>query len=59
MVKDMDSNQLFERRDELRHVINELKQELKDLDEKLSDTFLDTAVMPYAQTVKTLVLRTL
>jgi len=43
MVKDMDSNQLFERRDELRHVINELKQELKDLDEKLSDTFLDTA----------------
>ena len=39
----MNSHELFERRDELKHVISELRIELKDVEEQLSDTFLPVA----------------
>ena len=39
----MDSRELFDRRDELKHVISELRLELKDVEEQLSDTFLPVA----------------
>ena len=39
----MDSRELFDRRDELKHVISELRIELKDVEEQLSDTFLPLA----------------
>ena len=37
----MNSRELFERRDELKHVISELREELKDVDQQISDIFLD------------------
>ena len=40
---DMNSRELFERRDELKHVISEMRLELKDVEEQLSDTFLPVA----------------
>lgn len=39
----MNSRELFDRRDELKHVISELRIELKDVEEQLSDTFLPVA----------------
>ena len=39
----MNSRELFERRDELKHVISEMRLELKDVEEQLSDTFLPVA----------------
>jgi hypothetical protein len=39
----MDSRRLFERRDELKHVMKELRNELKDIEDKLSDEFLPAA----------------
>ena len=39
----MNSHELFERRNELKHVISELRIELKDVEEQLSDTFLPVA----------------
>ena len=39
----MNSRELFDRRDELKHVISELRLELKDVEEQLSDTFLPVA----------------
>lgn len=43
MVKDMNSRELFDRRDELREVINGLKDELKDIESQISDTFMQDA----------------
>jgi len=40
---DMESRELFERREELKHVIGEMRIELKDVEEQLSDTFLPVA----------------
>ena len=39
----MESRELFDRREELKHVISELRIELKDVEEQLSDTFLPVA----------------
>ena len=39
----MESRELFERREELKHVIGEMRIELKDVEEQLSDTFLPVA----------------
>jgi hypothetical protein len=39
----MNSRELFDRRDELKHVISEMRTELKDVEEQLSDTFLPIA----------------
>ena len=39
----MNSRELFERRDELKHVISEMRLELKDVEEQLSDLFLPVA----------------
>ena len=39
----MNSRELFDRRDELKDVISELRIELKDVEEQLSDTFLPVA----------------
>mgnify|MGYP001035822108 FL=1 len=39
----MNSRELFERREELKHVISEMRLELKDVEEQLSDTFLPVA----------------
>ena len=39
----MNSNELFERRAELKEFLLELKAELKDVDEQISDTFLQVA----------------
>ena len=39
----MNSRELFDRRDELKHVISEKRTELKDVEEQLSDTFLPIA----------------
>ena len=39
----MDSNELFERRDELKYIIAELRAELKDVEEQISDTWLELA----------------
>jgi hypothetical protein len=39
----MESRELFDRREELKHVISELRIELKDVEEQLSDTFLPLA----------------
>ncbi len=39
----MNSRELFERRDELKHVISEMRLELKDVEEQLSDIFLPVA----------------
>jgi len=39
----MESRELFERREELKHVIGEMRIELKDVEEQLSDTFLPLA----------------
>jgi len=39
----MNSRELFDRRDELKHVISEMRIELKDVEEQLSDTFLPIA----------------
>ena len=35
----MNSRELFERRDELKHVINEMREELKDVEQQIHDTF--------------------
>lgn len=35
----MNSRELFERRDELKHVISELREELKDVEQQIHDTF--------------------
>ena len=39
----MNSRELFERREELKYVIADLKVELKDIEQQISDTFLDQA----------------
>lgn len=39
----MNSSELFERRAELKEVINGLKEELKDVEEQISDTWLTVA----------------
>jgi hypothetical protein len=39
----MDSNELFERRDELKVIIAELRAELKDVEEQISDMWLSVA----------------
>ena len=39
----MNSRELFDRRDELKHDISEMRTELKDVEEQLSDTFLPIA----------------
>tara|TARA_R110002110_G_scaffold42960_2_gene134228 strand:- start:624 stop:1022 length:399 start_codon:yes stop_codon:yes gene_type:complete len=39
----MDSRELFDRRDELKHVISELREELKGVEDQLSDTYLSVA----------------
>ena len=39
----MNSNELFQRRAELKEFVLELKAELKDVDEQISDTFLQVA----------------
>ena len=39
----MNSDTLFERRDQLKAEMDGLKAELKDIEEKISDTFLDRA----------------
>ena len=39
----MESRELFERREELKHVIGEMRIEHKDVEEQLSDTFLPVA----------------
>jgi len=39
----MNSNELFERRTELKHVLAELRDELKDIEEQISDTCLSQA----------------
>ena len=39
----MDSNELFERRDELKVIIAELRAELKDVEEQISDMCLSVA----------------
>lgn len=39
----MNSRELFERREELKHVLTELRDELKDIEQQISDTFLDQA----------------
>ena len=39
----MNSRELFERREELKYILTELKAELKDIDEKISDMFLEQA----------------
>ncbi len=39
----MDSRRLFERRDELKHVMKELRNELKDIEDKLSDEFFTSS----------------
>ena len=39
----MNSNELFQRRAELKEFLLELKAELKDVDEQISDTFLQVA----------------
>ena len=39
----MDSNELFERRDELKVILAELRAELKDVEEQISDTWLSVA----------------
>ena len=39
----MNSDTLFERRDQLKAKMDGLKAELKDIEEKISDTFLDRA----------------
>lgn len=35
----MSSRELFERRDELKHVISEMREELKDVEQQIHDTF--------------------
>ena len=35
----MNSRELFERRDELKHVISEMREELKDVEQQIHDTF--------------------
>lgn len=39
----MNSRELFERREELKHVLTELRDELKDIEQQISDTFLEQA----------------
>lgn len=39
----MNSRELFERREELKYVIADLKVELKDVEQQISDMFLDQA----------------
>ena len=39
----MNSNELFERRDEIKFIIADLREELKDIEEQISNTFLDRA----------------
>lgn len=39
----MDSNELFERRDELKVILAELRAELKDVEEQISDMWLSVA----------------
>ena len=39
----MNSRELFERRSELKHVINEMRDELKNVEQQLHDTFFDQA----------------
>ncbi len=39
----MNSRELFDRREELKHVISEMRTEIKDVEEQLSDTFLPIA----------------
>jgi hypothetical protein len=39
----MDSNELFERRDELKNIVAELRAELKDVEEQISDMWLSVA----------------
>jgi hypothetical protein len=39
----MDSNELFERRDELKVIVAELRAELKDVEEQISDMWLSVA----------------
>ena len=39
----MNSRELFDRREELKHVISEMRTELKDVEEQISDTFLPIA----------------
>lgn len=39
----MDSNELFERRDELKVIVAELRAELKDVEEQISDMWLTVA----------------
>ena len=39
----MNSRELFDRREELKYVIADLKVELKDIEQQISDTFLDQA----------------
>jgi hypothetical protein len=40
---DMNSRELFERREEIKYVIADLKVELKDVEQQISDMFLDQA----------------
>ena len=39
----MNSRELFERREELKHVISELRDELKDVEQQIHDTFFNQA----------------
>tara|TARA_R100000951_G_scaffold16512_1_gene12987 strand:+ start:3365 stop:3763 length:399 start_codon:yes stop_codon:yes gene_type:complete len=39
----MNSRELFERREELKHVLTELRDELKGIEQQISDTFLEQA----------------
>ena len=50
----MNSRELFERRDELKYVISQLRDELKDVEQNSMIHFLPKHVMLYAQTVKIL-----
>ena len=43
MVNIMNSTELFDRRNELREVINGLKEELKSIEEQISDTYMQIA----------------
>ena len=39
----MNSRELFERREELKHALTEMRDELKDIEQQISDTFLERA----------------
>ena len=39
----MNSRELFDRRSELKHIISELRDELKSVDQQIHDTFFNQA----------------